>query len=423
MPRKAYNKTHKSYQIGRISRLKNLSCMYIPAGSSIGVNAEFLVRLSPLRRALTADAQITCAAFLVPLRHIYDNWEDFILAGPNENVTFPGVANTSTNKHHSVYAAGRMDGVAQIPRWIVDSYAMIWNRFYRAPTFPEDALSLGTLLPDDISQSFGVRCARLRTPWSTGIKPGTINERAVPGPVSGGFDLVDLGRQQAEYSRYQDQRYYGQRYHDWMKKRFGGGASIDADQRPVLLNVSRSWMSGADVNGTADANLGRWSGKSYSTVRFGFPMRHVPEHSVIVLNMLVRFPPTNENEMDYLHKKANPTYLEFAGDPGLIAKEPPHSFQIRDWFNSLSTGTLNERPYAEWMRYKASVVHELFDAREGFPFESTVPANAKQARYDYEDWNDMFSDLEFHHWQAMGTVKVLELALTPVPEVSIGAGA
>src|SRR5256714_3552851 len=63
------------------------------------------------------------------------------------------------------------------------------------------------------------------------------------------IDIMGLQAAYANLHADQERDYFMQRYHDVISS-FGGKASYDADNRPLLVMRSNLWASGYDVDGT-----------------------------------------------------------------------------------------------------------------------------------------------------------------------------
>ncbi len=224
-------------------------------------------------------------------------------------------------------------------------------------------------LTDDLRK--GMLCARLKRPWSTGVK-------TVPSPsdreveVSGNrFDIVDLKDVRHSYGTKVDRDWFGLRYKDILGKTWGQSVNVDADQRPTLLMRRTEWMSGHDIDGHADANLGQFSGKSASMLRFGFPRKHFNEHGALWIMCLPRFPPLHYGEVNAVTGWTQPTYRDFALDPELFSAEPPVDLIHDDWFSDVQLDGQTSRgfiPYGQHWRTQPNFISERFQFLQGFPF-------------------------------------------------------
>ncbi len=298
MPRNVYDLTHFSFMAGKIGRLQTLSCIPVTAGDSLTIDLQGVFRLSPLRRNLTVDAIVDLFAFYVPYRHVYgQDWIDFIKQGVDEAITFSTVTVSGANAL-GYLGAPKFSGT--LPLWLTAGYNRIWNRYFRAPTDTGSILADTALIAQQDGKDFGELCARKKAIWTTGIE-STIttadHELDVTGSV---LDILDLARVRARYRSEQTRDWFGQRYNDLIKDVFGSGVNTDADERPTLIMRKTQFMSGYDVDGTDDATLGSYSGKSSARCQIRVPRRYCPEHGTIWLMVLVRFPTIHQDEIHYL---------------------------------------------------------------------------------------------------------------------------
>ena len=422
MPRNIYDLSHFEFSAGQVGRLQTLACIPIIAGDSIELNMQGIWRQSALRRNLTVDAHVDNFAFFVPHRHIYgDDWINFIKQGTDETVTFSTI-NLGAEEIDYI-ASGSATGV--LPLWRFAGYNRIWNRYFRAPTDVTAELSdtdFGT--GDSNRKQFGQLCGRIKTPWTSGINAtvdASDREASTAGNV---LDILDLERVRARYRTEQQRDWFNQRYTDLLEDVFGGFANADADERPTLIKRQHHMLSGYDVDGTDAAALGTYSGKSVGTCGLSFPRRFFPEHGALWIMTLMRYPTIHEEEVHYLDKKSQPTYLEIAADPQLWEAEPPHEIQVQDFFKGTDSSSLGTVPYGQWYRYHPSHVHRLYDALDGFTFIASIPGNQDQARYvRNNDYNNVYQTTQLGDWQVQARIGVTAHRAVPTVLESIFAGA
>ncbi len=422
MKRNTYDLTHFSFQCGEIGRLQTLTTIPVVAGDSLTIDLQGVFRLSPLRRNLTVDCMVDLFVFYVPFRHVYgQNWIDFIKQGVDEAITFSTVTISGANAI-GYFGAPKFSGT--VPLWLTASYNRIWNRYFRVPSDAAAILSDTALITGQAGRDFGQLCARPKVIWSTGIE-STIDtsdhELDVTGSV---LDILDLARVRARYRSEQTRDWFGQRYNDLIKSVYGSGVNTDADERPTLIMRRTENMSGYDVDGTDDATLGSYSGKSAATLRMSVPRRYCPEHGTIWVQALLRFPTIHEEEIHFLFKKSQPTYLEIAGDPQIISHEEPIDADVADFFTSSSSQDLGTMPFGQHYRYHPSIVHNKYDALDGFTFSDTVPASISDARYiKTQEFASAFQTTQLGQWQASCRIGVQKHTVVPGALTSVFAGA
>lgn len=412
--------SHYSFSVGDIGKLQTLSVIPVLAGDSLGVNLEGVFRLAPLRRNLVVDALVELYAFYVPYRHIYgQTWIDFIKEGKAEDETF--TAGPTAGSLGLSYLGPDYLGGEILPLWVSGSYNRIWNRYFRSPT---DALTRADSYQasniDEIRAGFP--CGFLPTPWSTGtaaIVP--VTERDVAAVTS--FDIVDLNRVQAEYKTEVDRAYFGQRYNDIINVAFGSNVSTDVDERPTLCARDKFWLSGYDVDGTSDASLGTYSGKSAGIGRLSMRRKFFKEHGSLWIMCLARFPTIHTQERHPLMINTNPSYLQWAGDPGLVSAEPPAIITQADWFRAASGSDLGVGPYGQHYRYQPSNVHRDYQSLDGFSFIDTAIVNQATAHYiDVTEYQDVFQTEQLRQWQVAARIDVDARRVVPPARHSLYAG-
>ena len=106
-----------------------------PSGDSISININGNTRLAGLRRSLITDASMDLFAFYVPHRHVYPGrgeenlWLRLIREGATSQVTLPP---TTLNNRYECLGQRAMEGA--YPKWRVDPYDRIYNRYFKHPT-------------------------------------------------------------------------------------------------------------------------------------------------------------------------------------------------------------------------------------------------------------------------------------------------
>ena len=423
MERGLYDLSHFSFMTGKIGHLQTVTTIPVIAGDSIELNLQGVLRLSPLRRQLVVDALCDMFVFYMPHRHAYgDNWENFILQGEDESITFPTVDFVT----ESVEYLGSCLLTGVVPLWLTAMYNRIWNRYFRVPT-DTSAILADTFYPTSLdinAQRYGQRCARTKKIWTTGIDATTDASDREVAAASSTMDILDLARTQARYRSEQLRDWFGQRYTDILGATWGGSAGTDADERPTLLMRKSNYISGYDVDGTGDASLGTYSGKSVSLANISIPRKFIPEHGAIMVMALIRFPTIHLNEVHYLLQKGQPTYKEISGDPTLWENEPPHTPQVQDFFtNTASTQSLGTMPWGQWYREHPNVVHDQFREISGFTFLKDLPTSLDTARYiQTTDYDTTFQTDQLGHWQLQARLDCMVHRSVPGPLVSVFAG-
>ena len=462
-----YDLSGMSYQTGHIGYLKTLHVLPIVAGDTIDVNIEGLIRLSPLRRNMTVDAVVDLLAFYCPRRHAYDSggrslWTDFIKGGVDEAVTFPVWTVPNGNWRHAAFGV-EIPATRSVGLWMPFDYAQIHNRYFRHPLDFEDIRAKGVTPASFVSSLWsssnltgwrsnfadpdaasrynrGFRVCHLKRPWNSYMPDLPAADRQVP--AASVIDILELRRTKAEYKTKLERVYFGQRYDDLLQRIWDASVSIDADERPELVMRKRQFLSGIDINGTDDASLGQYSGKSVTVVNMNIPKRYFAEHGALWFMAVVRFPPLIYSEWHPMFK-AQPTYKEIAGDPTVIAAEPPQDLNLRDWFSEFNgdtyLGNAQSRsgepntparpviPHSQWYRYGHSSIDPRFESVQGFPFLNTNSArlSSGQTAAPYVRagvYDSMFQNRTLENWHCQLKLSIGAMRKIPPAIHSIMAG-
>ena len=276
-----------------------------------------------------------------------------IKEGVDDTTVLPSKTVADHQSEVRYYGGGSIIPTKTYPMHRIAGYTRIWNRYFRflklTPEIPDGWLAtealpsghnadnspLGRTPFDD--QYYGLDCARLKTPWSTGIISGiTSDDHNVPSTTT--MDILDLEQIKMRYKTEQQREYFTVRYNDILKGTWGSGVNIDADERPELIMRSTSSLSGYDIDGTADANLGTHSGKSISNNQINIPRKFIPEHGNIWVMALVRFPTMVQDEVHPLMKDPTPSYTSIMADPSIVSAERPFTDQIDRWMETPTVG-------------------------------------------------------------------------------------
>lgn len=425
MRRTRYDKSHLSMKVGAIGSLQTLSCIPVVAGDSMTLDARVVMRLSTLRRNLYMDARVDLFAFYVPHRHIYgDDWVTFMKAGVDEATTFGGDTLASGVELQStglpaVYTTA-------VPKWLTRGPIQIWNRYFRDPTDAAGLLAenyFTTLTAGDPVLDYGLKCCHLKTMWNSAILSTlTTGDYSLP-LVGGEVDLYTLTALQGKLRTEVARDWFATRYQDILKHSWDSLVNIDADKRPELIARSIQWLSGYDVDGTADANLGTYSGKGMSLCQLKFPKKFFPEHGAVWIMALVRFPPVHDDETHYLVTKPEPTYTQISGEPGLVSRLGPLELNATDVFMQAGSADLGDIPHSQWYRYHPNTAHHKYTTSAGHPFVDWTPTNRNRVIYiNHDDYEGMFESVMLKHWNSQAHIRCIVDSFVPDPQRSIFAG-
>ncbi len=403
-PRTDHDLSHFVFDCGTIGRVKTLSFTNVLPGDSVDIDAIGALRLSPLRRGLTLDSKVDICTFYVPYRHVYGQaWIDFIKKGqsadpiPDSTFTDPcGDGDFSCN-----YLGLNNAGSFKVPKWLSQSYLNIYNNYYKVPTDADETRKPNVFNPYEAT--FGLTACHLESIWTAPLPNGSITSRNMAAPGDN-LDIIKLKQEFAKLETDQERDFFMTRYRDIIKS-LGGHVDTDADNRPTMLMRTEFWASGYDVDGTSQSTMGQFSGRVQQSWRHSVPRFFVPEHGVIMTLILVRFSPIHSSERPYLATLTSPTYLDIAGDPALVANQPPVEVPIGSILSNSSKTNKFKMAHSQWYRYHPNFVNARYTLLQGFPFlnkpiECDINNVNKtvQAYVDPTDYEDMFETLQLVHW-------------------------
>ncbi|AJK28249.1 putative major capsid protein [Eel River basin pequenovirus] len=414
---------HVALKMGRLQTLKTLHCV---AGETWSFQVSGITRQSPLARDITVDGVNDYFAFYMPYRHAYSNWSDFIEEGVDEDETFTGVSIGTNELSYLGFPEGTFTDSGTIPTRYLAMYNRIWNWYFRVRSDTSGELSDTAFNTSANGKDYGNLCSRLPSQWSETMNPSNLPADSTKQVDASGNEvsIIDFAKTQGEYESRILRSWFGNTYKDIIDSQFSGNVSTDADERPTLMMHKRDFMSGRDVDGTDEVTLGSFSGKSVSPVDFYVPPFFCPEHGMIMLMQLARFPTIHENEHHYLAPVVNPTYEEIAGDPQIIENSEPVTLEAGSIFGKdTSTTDLGTVPHSWYYRSEPSYIHKDFDDAEGFPFLTDQIANQNDGWYhEGNDYDSMFQTRQFGHQRTH--VRIGAQKKSPVPPAirSIYAG-
>lgn len=435
MKRIPYNLGHYSFQLGVMGHLQTLSIIPVLAGDSVTINVNSIMRLSPLRRHLLVDAKVDYFGFYVPHRHSYGStWVDMIKDGANSATILPEVDPSTGGVH---YLATQMrPGYGTWPQWMFSGYNQIWNRYFRflqlTPEVPDTYNGNGTpsghtvgnspLIGSVAQRKFGFNCARVKTPWTTGIVPSIIaaDKEVASATV---LNIIDLAKAKMSYKTKEEREWFAQRYNDVLKNTFGSGVNIDADERPELLFRKTMPINARDIDGTDDATLGTYSSKSLTGHRFNIRRKFMPEHGAIFILALVRFPTIGFQEILPISRLVQ-DYAVMSGDFDLASVEEPEIVDMDKWLGDGSVTDPGTIPAGSHWRHQNNSVHFDYQALLGFPFldDNELDTHVKLVYTGSNDYAGVFQTTQLGQWQCQSAISVEALRHFPTAKKSIYAG-
>lgn len=450
--RNRYNLSHLAHIAGHIGRLQTISVIPVVPGDSIEININGIFRLAPTRKEIVSECQLDICAFFVPHRHVYgDDWVEAITEGLQNDVTITGV--TADADSRDPFYLGIKTCGATINRATVQGYNRIYQRYFAPPTMGSnqtwtftnlDFYPNGTTSDLINHRRYGALAARLPHILNGFVQVNQLNaggfEREylqgdwgveIPDAVPdvGILDIRDLKQIQSRYRSVQQQNYFAQFYNDVIAHKWStSGVNSDADPRPTYLNRETMFISGTDVNGTDDATLGSFIGKTLDRIRFTLSRRFLPEHGNVWLMMLPRFPLVHTKEQHPLLVDPDPDWKLLTGDPTVWAGEPVVPFDPSNWLSGGSAITPNiaiaQQPYGQEYRYQPNRIHPVFEEIPGYPFTSWDSSGYQAWMfYNNNEFANVFQTSQIAQWQAHMSVGCTKFSTIPDPKTSIFAGA
>lgn len=457
LSRNTYNLSHQIHVSGQIGRIQTLSVIPVIAGDSLKISLDGVIRLAPTRKEIVSECQVDICAFYVKYRHVYGDqvWKQFLAAGPQENNPFVGIP-VAANYRNPFYLGIKECG-ATVNTALLRAYNFIMARYFFVPNSNtngemnatvNDNLSLLDWYPTNEAfaenmRRYGAMAARLphilnganlmNVQGAGGnFSQLTDNDWGVmindTSPDVGLLDIRDLAAIQGRYKTVQQKNYWAQFYTDILEQRFNtSGVNTDADKRPDYLGRATQFLSGTDVNGTDDATLGSYVGKTIDRINFNMPRRVFPEHGTVHVMAVLRYPLVHTKEQHPLLANPTPHANLLIGDPELWANEQPVAFDPGNWMAGGSTYTPDvltaAQPYGQEYRYQPNRIHPNFETIPGYPFTQWDTSTPSKWYYYFNDeYKDTFQTSQIGHWQAHMSAKVTKYSLIPGGASSIMAG-
>lgn len=420
--RTPYDLSHWSMNVGNIGQLQTMSIIPVVAGDSIKIDLKSVFRLSPLRRNMYLDCIVDMFAFYVPHRHVYGaDWVSFLQDGEDEGVTLTTRTLTGNMECCGAHvAAGDV-----VPLWLTQGYINIWNRYFKDPSEADRAANFfDARATNDPINLYGFTCGWPKRVWNATVTAGTVAaDWRFPLVDTDKIDLLDMATTKGKLKTERKREFFTRRYADTMRDTWGSHINIDADQRPELIMRKTDWLSGYDVDGTSGSEFGSYTGKGASVGSMFVPPKFIPEHGVIWIMCLLRFPPVHTNEQHYLVFKTQPTYADIAGDPDIIARRAPIALNLQTYIKGSPVTDAGLIPFGQWYREQPNRVHLKYSDIEGHPFIEDEFSTAAKIHYiDPDEYENVFQSLQLRHWQSQGYINCTVKRTVPGPLTSIFAG-
>lgn len=457
--RNTHDLSHIIHVAGHIGRLQTLCVIPVIAGDSLSLNLNGIFRLAPTRKEIVSECMIDICAFFVPHRHVYPiEWPKVVAEGLQNVSGLTAGPSADVGSRDPFYLGVKTVG-AIVNKFLVYGYNEIYRRYFAVPTTNQNGTFVFTnttfypngstvgIHEDFINtRKYGMRAARLPHILNGAIlvnqtnaggfnRNQTIADYGVQIPQdtpSAGIALLDIRDLKAIQSRYrstQEQNWFAQFYNDVIRKKWNTGAlNTDADPRPTYLGRDTHFVSGTDVNGTDDATLGTYVGKTLDRVQFNMPRRYMPEHGCVWVMMLPRFPLIHTDEQHPTLVNSGIDLKILQGDPKVWEGEKPIAFNPGNWMAGGSIYTPNiqaaQQPYGQELRYQPNRVHPVFKQIPGYPFTTWDTATPYDwYYYKNNEFGDVFQTSQIGQWQSHIRAQITKQSVIPGASGSIMAGA
>lgn len=451
MHRNTFDLGHLSHICGHIGRLQTVSVIPVEAGASLEINLDGIARLAPNRKEIVSECQVDICAFFVPHRIVYgQSWIDLIKAGPDGSPSFTGIAIAAAYRTAPYLTLPTTN--ATINRTLLEGYNRIFYNYYAVPSLPYNPDNPAGANTDfqwfptteagaDNTRLYGRLAARLPHVLNGG---NMVDASGIPGwetqnltaadsqvPISGGvLDIKDLAQIQSRFRSEAEAAWFTHFYQDVMQKKWGTQVGPDTDPsnlRPHMLMRSTSMMSGTDIDGTDDATMGTFQGKTLDRVGFNMPRKYFEEHGFVFVLALLRYPLVHTREVHPILQQSNFTYDDIVADPERWSNLQPIQFDPGKWLAGGSSWTpVNTvlEPYGQHLRFQPNRVHPNFQSIPGYPFSQfNGPSLLDWYYYQDEEYTSTFQTPQIGQWQIQAKLNVMKHSPLPSVEASIFAGA
>lgn len=375
---------HRVTQSTKVGRLTTLARVPVLPGDSHNVTSNIFVRLNPLRRPLAIDFKCDVFAFFVPYRYTYgDDWIRYIEEGPTSTVTFPTVATTGSSIQDWLCC-----NQVPTPKHIIADANNIYNQWFRDPALPELA---ETALPPGDERYFGIKIGALKG-WGTaqaGNADATDTQFNIDssGATINFFDVVS----QASKARQKQIRdYVSSRYTEILQSATDKPVDVKVDNKPELIWQDSMWLSGHDLNGTANAQFGASVGKGVGAMKFGFPDRYFEEHGTVYIMGALRCPSIFVEQIQYLDNFNARSWDEL--NPSGAQHFPPKDLKFSDLFRGGDNTSAGFIPFYNWYRSHPHFVNRQFQGNwgdSGWPF--LYPPSTYEQLVECGDYDQAFA--------------------------------
>ena len=414
-----YNMSHEVATLGQVGKLLPFLREEVAPGDTWSGSINALVRLSPLKHALSQSAYVDFFVFYVPHRLVWADWEDFIAEGPVDSPTYSIPTNTvaaGSSSRHCLFQHNNGVSSTDYSAFPLYAYNLIWNEYFRDVN---DAVLSSSTAPGAYGQAVNFK----KDYWtvindSLGFDQDEqfFDTNVGSGTQASAQDVLDaIARQKIQLKR----ATYGSRYIDILRS-YGINVNYQMLQRPEVVAIGRSSIQATDVVATDGANLGELAGHGISSKPVRIKRKTFPEHGQLFGVMVLRFPQVERTLCDWMDRAR--TYDSFF-DPGLVTLPPVEVTQedvqpaVDSGVRSTSVGYI---PWGNWYRSALNRCHSDMQTLNWInPAGLSYSSAASAATYRNDPIvGSIFSDTSSQHYQVWCRNRLRALRLIPKANIS-----
>lgn len=177
MKRSKHSLSHHKLLTGDMGELLPCSLVEVLPGDTMQQATSALVRLSPMLAPVMHRINIRIHHWFVPHRLVWDDWEDFITGGPdNEDesvfptITMPAVGGAAVGSLADYLGVPTGVNSLVVSALPFRAYALIWNEWYRDQDL-QDELAISTASGADATTSTALQNVAWEKDYFTSARP------------------------------------------------------------------------------------------------------------------------------------------------------------------------------------------------------------------------------------------------------------
>ena len=464
-----HNLDHYFMQSGRIGRMQLLANIPVCAGDVIDFSVDAFMRFSPMRKPVEIPANVDFFAFYAPTRwyspdvnsnpptgkvYAKENAWNYFLRRPDEardvtDAQVPKVRNVTTARVRDAAEQDNMEpfhALAQGPNlqnaMLLSMYQSIWRyyfRDYRSDVAKDDQSNFHFVPPYNfltssyqfINYTSAVNGVSLRD-FTRGLRVAglpnmnTMWNKYPLADSQSAFNLdrtsvtVDLNKLKSDGALAKVEREMQLNMStasDVIAQVYDGYLDRDAEKVPWLIAKSSGMQVAKDIDNTAD-DVGSSTGKSVGVHHCNMVQKMFPEHGLIQIMCVVRFPNIG-SDMTLPIVKHHPLHSdavaeEARSDPRFDLVNPNSTFDLKAFNTNRSVSDTTNHYGApgdsyRFMPHRCSSDFEFVPGtdtkRQGFPVGVADSSGAFDNLAYVNEEIDMFTSREFQDYRIQGEIK------------------